>query len=326
MSSNSNIQTDYNIAKIKLIHKYIKRSKILTKLSRSNVDPNMFISINDFLAKEKSLGNEAEKGDINYSLYSPDNLIIFMHLLMKDIKFDNIVCELNNIYIKYFNPIHKGNYECHKNSFIYNMDRDEIIIPLNLKDEILKCSNKKRFIYIYMGILWVEGTFGHANILLIDTINKTIERFEPYGKNLPTDKIKTYQQSFDKKFSQKTLDNLNLHNYKYISPEIFIPNKSLQQKADAYNGMCVTYCMIYLQLRIMNPDLDRKIIIKYLLSKSSNEIVDIILRYAKYIENTLKDNSSYVNNYFNNFFNNECPKQNNYLIIDYKNDYSYRSW
>ena len=323
MSSNLSIQTNYNIAKIKLIQKYLKRSK---KLNRIKSDPNMFVSINDFLAEEKSLGSDAEKGDIYYSLYNPDNLNLFMKLLMKDIKFDSIVCDLNGIYIKYYNPIHNGGYECHKNSLIYNMDRDEMIIPLNLKDEIVKCSNNKRFIYLYMGIVWVDGTWGHANILLIDTINKTIERFEPYGKNLPSDKIKANQQSFDKKFSQKTLDNLNLHDYKYISPEIFIPSVSLQQKADAYNGMCVTYCMIYLQLRIMNPDLDRKVIIKYLLSKSKDEIIDIILRYARYIENTLKENSSFVNFYLDNFFTNQCPKENNYIIIDYKNEYSYKTW
>jgi len=319
----SKILSEYNRAKIKLINKYLKQSK---NLSRMKSYPNTFISINDFLAEEISLGPNAGKGDIDYSLYDPTNTHLFINQLIKDINFDSIICKLENVYIKYINPATIGKYECHLNSIIYNMDRDEMIIPMNLKDEINRCSNSKRFVYIYFGITWIDTLMGHANMLLIDNLNKTIERFEPYGKNMPSDKKKNYQQSLDKKFSQKTLDILNLQNYKYISPEIFIPSESLQVKADAYDGMCVTYCMIYLQLRIMNPDVDRKLIIKYLLSKSKKEILDIILRYARYIENTLKDNSNNINKYLNNFYGNECNQKSNYLIINFKNDYIFDTW
>ena len=41
-------------------------------------------------------------------------------------------------------------------------------------------SCKKRYIVIPVYFEWVDGA--HANILLIDTKLKTVERFEPYGK------------------------------------------------------------------------------------------------------------------------------------------------
>jgi uncharacterized membrane protein len=75
----------------------------------------------------------------------------------------------------------------------------------------------------------------------------------------------------------------------------------------------------------MNPDIDRKLIIKYLLSKSKEEIINIILRYAKYIEDTLKKNASEVNTQLNSN-SNECIKQNNYIVIDYNNDIGYQTW
>jgi len=316
-----NIKTEYNRAKIKLILKYVKQSK---NLKRTNINPNTFISINDFLAEEISLGPNADPGEINYQYTSSNNIFLYVNQLIKNINYDKIICNLNNIYIRYHHSLLDGGYFCLKNSIIYNKSIDELIIPLNLKDEINICLNNKRFIYIDLNIFYESNQIGHANLLIIDNLKKTIERFEPQNK-LITISDKIYNNSFDKKFSKKTLENINLYDYKYISPIDYIPDIGIQEKADAYEGMCATFCIIYLQLRLMNPDIDRKLIIKYLLSKSKEEIINIILRYAKYIEENLKKNSSEVKAQLNLRYDN-CIKQNNYIVIDFNNNIGYRTW
>jgi len=308
----SNIQIEYNRAKINLIKKYVKPSK---NLSRVSLNSDTFISINDFLAEEHSLGPTAEPGEIDFYYTKLHNIPLFIKYLMKDIKFEKIVCNMNNIYITYGTTYFK-------NTIFYNADNDEMTLPSNLKDEIIKCSLTNRYNYIYISINWLNNLDGHANILLIDNLNKTIERFEPHGKKIGFDRNSIWQKNLDNKFNNKKLLNyLHLEDYKYISPEIFEPKFGIQAKADIYGGMCFTYCIIYLQLRIMNPDLDRKLIIKYLLSKSKKEIIDIILKYAKYIENTLKANSEDYKKSVESYSIEATKKKYNYMIINYKNEF-----
>ena len=292
----SNILIEYNRAKIKLINKYIKYSK---NLSRAKSDPNTFISINDFLADEPSLGPDADKGEIDYFYMHYENINNFMKILMNDLSFNKIVC-ISDITVKHTKFINR-------NSFVYNFDFDYLVIPIDAINEILECKDK-RFIYINLIISWENKNIGHANMLLIDNINKTIERFEPFQSLNLSLKI-------DKKFNNDVLKKINLNDYKYISPIDISPKIGIQNKADAYNGMCVTYCIIYLQLRLMNPDIEKKIIIKYLLSKKKNEIINIILRYARYIENSLKKNSFMVNLELNKLYYEEYKLIKSYLIV-----------
>ena len=177
-----------------------------------------------------------------------------------------------------------------ENAIEYNSTRDELLIPNDLIKELQKCKTK-RFIYIYFFIYWEKALTSHANMILIDTVNKTIERYEPHGHSLKFDKKKTILEGVDNKFNTKLLNYIGLKNYTYISPIEISPKLGVQLKSDAYDGMCLTYSIMYLQLRIMNPDVDQKEIIKYLLKKSRNEIYNIILRYAKYIEDKLKEHS-----------------------------------
>jgi len=308
----SNIQIEYNRAKINLIKKYLKPSK---NLSRASLNSDTFISINDFLAEDHSLGSNAEPGDINFVFNNMNNIYFFIKYLMKDLKFNKIVCNMENIYMNF-------NQQYYKNTIIYNLDQNQMYLPYNIKDEIIKCSLTNRYNYIYLNIEWLNMGFSHANIIVIDNINKTIERFEPHGKKNGYDKNGLWQKNLDNKFTNtKILKYLNLEDYEYISPEIFEPTIGIQAKIDIYEGMCFTYCIIYLQLRIMNPDLNRKLIIKYLMTKSKKEMIDIILKYAKYIENTLKANSEDINKSLVLYSTESTKKKYNYMIINYKNDF-----
>jgi hypothetical protein len=299
----------YKLAKMNLIEKY---SSKITRLRRINKDMDAFVNINDFLANEQSLGPYADPGDILYEYTRIENINNYIKILIDELNYNKVVC-ITNYTIKY------GLNYIVENAIVYNVNRDEILIPEDLVKNLKKCKNK-RFIYIYFGIVWEQQPGGHANMILIDTFNKTIERYEPHGHSLGFDKKKVILNGIDKKFNKKLLSYLGLNEYTYISPIDISPKIGVQLKADAYNGMCVTYSMIYLQLRLMNPDVDQVEIIKYLLKKSKSEIYDIILRYAKYIEDKLKKFSNKIVNDNYKLYNIIPNKLKKFITVNKRNE------
>jgi hypothetical protein len=264
----------YKIFKKKIINKYNKQTK--TKISRTINNLDKFVSINEFLAEEMSKGPIEEKGSINYFYQSYVNIFNFFTILTKYYNFNEILC-IPKFVIKYKNYIEFS-------SIAYYIDTKELIIPVKLQHKITKCMNTKiRFIYctIIIGYYHNDNNISHANILIIDLHKQTIERFEPHGRIV-------YGEAKEHDINQTIKKNIYLQNFTYLSPFEISPIIGLQRKADAHNGMCVTFCMLYLQLRLMNPDMIQKELIMYLLKKNKNELVKLILKYAKFVEITLK--------------------------------------
>lgn len=278
----SNLYKDYKLSKLKLINKYKRFSK---GLKRAATDENAFISINDFLADEYSLGPKADPGSINYNYTTFENINWYLKTLIKNIEFSKIVC-IPNLLLKTKNHITR-------NIIIYNATYDYLIIDENITNEVNKCKSI-RFIYILFGIENDYNNIGHANIIIIDNLKKTLERFEPYGHSFISDNPSKFIENIDNKIKNNLLKILNLNDYKYLSPIDISPKIGLQIKADAYDGMCSIYALIYLQLRLMNPDIDQKVIINYLKSKEKNEILSIILKYTRYVEKILKENEDFI--------------------------------
>ncbi|AYV80901.1 MAG: hypothetical protein Harvfovirus9_31 [Harvfovirus sp.] len=293
----------YKEVKKELIRKYKRR-----KLSRENAEMDAFISINDFLSKSKSQGPLAESGLIDYHYQSYENIAFYISILIFEIGYQRIMCMPEYI-LKYDTLIVK-------NTILYIESNDEIIVPLNFKKEIELCSNA-RFIYTTFIITRTTDVkqLSHANMLIIDLFKKTIERYEPFGKSIPGDTYKS-NFAFSKKIDErikKVISYLNL-NFTYISPIDMAPIKGLQSIADAYDGMCITYSLMYLQLRIMNPDINQSDIIKYFSEKSKVKLRNIILRYAKYIEEKLKENPEAINAKKYQLYNVEYGKNYNYVV------------
>ena len=300
---------NYKIAKMKLIEQY---SKKVNRLRRANSNMDSFVTINDFLANEYSLGSKADLGEINYDYSSTGNIYQYFKILVDELKFNKVVC-ITNYFIKY------NNNNITENAIRYNATRDELLISSDLIKELKKCKTK-RFIYIYFTINWEFQAVGHANMIIIDQVNKTIERYEPHGHHMAQDKNKKMLKGIDNKFNTKLLNFLGLKNYTYISPIDISPKLGLQLKADAYYGMCLSYSMLYLQLRIMNPDIDQADIIKYLIKKPRDELYDIILRYTKYIEDKLKEHSKEIIDYNNIFYNQSAYKIKKFIIVNKRNE------
>ena len=267
----------YKEFKINLILKY-KRN-----LSRSILEKKIdsFVSINDFLAVEMSRGPDESTGNINYNYQSSINVFYFFTILVKHFNFNKILC-IPNFVIKWKEYIDKT-------GIVFYHDSGELIIPAELKNKIKECMNSDiRFIYFTLMLVQKKTNEGisHANIIVIDLFKNTVERFEPYGSI-----TEDMDESTNDAIENRLLKILELKKFNYIRPLDISPKLGPQKKADAYGGMCVTFSMLYLQLRLMNPDIDQKELVNYLLKKKKKDLINLILRYAKFIELTLKAHS-----------------------------------
>ena len=70
--------------------------------------------------------------------------------------------------------------------------------------------------------------------------------------------------------------------------------------------MCVTITMMYLHMRILNPDIKQKKIINYFLEKDKKELKTIILKYARFVELTLKRNKNVTIKLQDNILKYDC--------------------
>ena len=114
----------------------------------------------------------------------------------------------------------------------------------------------KSFIIIPLGIEVATGS--HANIIIVDIQNKTIERFEPNGMNSPGNLY----------YNMDLLDNMleskfnSLIQYKYIRPKDYLPDIGFQiletlednkcKKIGDPNGFCGVWCIWWVEQRVIN--------------------------------------------------------------------------
>lgn len=294
----------YKIAKKRLINKY--------QLNRESDRTDSFISINDFLANEHSKGPLADPADIHYFYQNYENINNFIHTLITKLGFEEIICKPDTS-LKYK---HNNISYITSNAMLYDYDDDKLVLAHDFKDNLIECmNNDKRFVYFILMLVAKEHpTFSHANIIIIDLYKKIIERYEPYGKYSRLDKNNIIGPELDHKFENILLKYFKLREYKYLSPAKISPPNGIQSKADAYKGMCVTYSLLYFQLRIMNPDISQHDIITYITKKTKKKIIDIILRYAKFVEDTLKKYSQDIKQLQSKLYNNQF-KNNKYLAI-----------
>ena len=267
--------------KREIIKKKYDKLKIKYDKNKDNL-----VSIDEYLDEELSLGPKAKPSSINYHYQHWENVYnYFMIEFLLKSKF-KILCVPNFVveYEKDSIPIRGG--------IVYSIDNDFFYYNNLIKKSIVDCKNDKkvRFIFfIFATIQTGSSSFTHANIIVIDLVKKTYERFEPYGFDRPQ-----FENKIDKKFKNEIRYITGLHDFKYISPTDISPKLGIQSKADAYCGMCVTISMMYLQLRILNPNLSQKKVVDYLLKKDKKELKRTILKYARHVEKTLKKNKNIV--------------------------------
>jgi len=305
--------SEYKKLKKNLINEYKKNSP-------ENIDS--FISIDNFLANKKSKGPSESEGDINYYFNMWENLHNFIFILINYYGFDKILC-VPDVATKY------GENYIEKISCVYNMLKKELLVPVNLKNGLKFCMMNPNIRFVYCVLIITQNKteisrceISHANILIFDLFKKTIERYEPHGKFFyysSHDNNQKVAKEIDDVINIKLLPFLELSDFEYLSPVNNSLLYGLQIKADAFGGLCVTYTMMYLHLRLMNPDVKQSEILNYFIKKYK-KLKDAVLKYVKFIELELKKHSSEIKQITHDLRFIEWNNIRNYVILHVTNN------
>jgi len=156
---------------------------------------------------------------------------------------------------------------------------DKLILQVSNTFEKLfeRCRNpskgsSKKFIVIPFLFHYEKCT--HANMLIVNTKEKTVERFEPQGAI-------TYGERFEcpQSFADKELSKLfKKYNYEYLSPKTTCPligpqhEYETKKKISQEEGYCVTWSMIYANMRLYHLSSSEKT-----MQNMTNDIIKHIL-------------------------------------------------
>jgi hypothetical protein len=143
----------------------------------------------------------------------------------------------------------------------------KLIYPTNFDSILLnrikhaQSSNMNIIIPLGIEVSNASHSGSHANIIIIDYENKTIERFEPNGMNPPRGFY--YNPSLLNTLLKTKFSNL-LPDYTYMSPSDYLPNIGFQmyesiedtkcKKIGDPNGFCAVWCIWWVYQRMLNID------------------------------------------------------------------------
>lgn len=241
------------------------------------------------LADNVSLGSKASIGSINYHYQKYYNTFAFIkNIINRDDKLKKIVC-IPNTSDNWLQSFMKVHFYTGIDSIKSHLESVKPVDPFISKRQFMNELNKcmvKRLVPISLEII-VPGVGTHANIIIIDTKNKTVELFEPHGARSNKSELESISRAYFKvsKNVHKFV-RMNLPEFTYIPPSKYEPTDGLQVRFDGLSGLCVTWSILYLHYRILNPDLKPKKLLEYLDKTFTRKK---ILKYTRYVEDILKD-------------------------------------
>lgn len=223
-------------------------------------------------SKSRSRGTLASSGGIHFNYQNYSNVMNFL----KNLKLrDTCFFKTHTAYLNL--KIDKRNMKIQPIGMYQN------IFLLDLMDCL---KSNKRFIPIILNLETNDGN--HANILLIDKDNKTIEIYEPHGSRTSQSVLGDVKGAYGKKI------RLVKQFWRDILPEYNVVNAvdfrrgthfQLEYDPEHNTGFCVTWSILFVHYRLLNPNIKLETLIKYI----SLKITTIkLLEYAKYIEDSVK--------------------------------------
>ena len=193
-----------------------------------------------------------------------------------------------------------------------------LFIPNNFKTLINKCkTDNKEMVMCDLTLLMSDNFLdtSHANVLVFDLKRRIIERFDPHGGSIYNDKYDDNNimgrgdfkfgnptKTSRALFNQDLIDDIIEDEFKKILPEFrysgtneTCPYLGPQIKTDAYGGLCVTWSAMYMLLRLLNPKLEPKEITKKMIIGKPNELLNKILRFQRFMIDTIRNYKSRKN-------------------------------
>jgi len=297
----------------------------IDKLKKNlDVDKDGIVSINEYLGSfEITPLEEDEKKGAFWFLRTTTNIPRFLKLMMKeDAVFKKNLCWFNQKYYLYINPLDKKqpkfkintnysstgswkNYRELNHAQLYNAPLRQIstqgstdfIIHPGAINSIRTCKER----YIAMGLSFstseidipkVEG--GHANVLIFDTVLKTIDRYDPHGNLCGKFSCPSYDQDKVDDILKAQFKKI-LPEYKFIYLSVACPTAGIQHvEPRNRNGYCVTWSLMFTVLRILNPGKSYEEINKHMLIGTNTEIFSKMLKFAKFYSDIIKKHKNIV--------------------------------
>ena len=229
-------------------------------------------------------GTAASKGSIVYEYQDYSNIMDTLEIILE-----------NNQLSKYVHLFKKDPV----NAFItIDLHRQQRIYPeyMKLKDFIKELRSyvyryKKGGKYLIPLILNIRYTKkeNHANMILMNIQNQTVELFEPHGNRLSDSVIGGIEGGYKKKtVFVREFFHKHFPEFKVINVNRSLHGRSFQVLHDPreHSGYCVTWCLLYTHYRILNPNVSIDKLIGYMDKKINT---NLLLRYASYSEHLLKD-------------------------------------
>lgn len=159
-------------------------------------------------------------------------------------------------------------------------------VPESVSKAVSKCLSKNcRFQYglLSLGIWRKSDRTGHSNAFIIDTVKKTLERFDPNGTD-------TYRRNFDEGLDSELSKWAGSMGLKYISPHdtgLYTGIQTIQEKENTLSGFCQAWSLWYLDARLSNPDITSKQLYKSLLERYTSDggqgLSDFIGEYTQHM-------------------------------------------
>ena len=288
---------DFNKFNYLLINKKVTQ-EIINKVKLINIDWYNFIKTLQLCSYEKivKLEKYAYTHSNIFQAKFKDVCIIVIYILkkynnlyipnFKDNKLLNLI-DLDNQNLEWPDPLLEYNpifawIICYQNS-----DEYWIHSELNNLINAQRLFKNYDFAFCYLSLKINDGL--HANIIIYDFNNLTIERFDPYGDTV----------NFDRELDDILEEELTWNTgFKYLKPSHFLPISGFQvisdelnpykQKSGDFGGYCLAWCIWYLEHRIKNQTVKPKKLVDKL-------IKNIILSDNDFME--------YIRNYSNNLYN-----------------------
>ena len=270
-----------------MISKKTRKRKKIIKKYRKKLTRNKKKIVDVPLANETSKGSRASTGSINYHYQEFNNTFTYFNILLKrNKKFRKLFCipDVSDYWMRAFLiQEFKKNDDNDKYDILSIRPIDNFVPIKDFVKKINDCLKTHQLVPINF-TLETPNYGKHANMIIFDSKNKTIEHFEPHGyhEDSQWSISRVYIKSITgvKRFSMNYFPD-----YKIISPKDYEPKNGLQATIDAFSGMCVTWSILYLNYRILNPDIPVKELVRHINKKIKR---NQLLRFTRYVELILK--------------------------------------
>ncbi len=267
--------------------KYVKNKKL--NASQKN---DQGLSVLDFAPE--NWANELKKLDN----YKSDNIIkLDLEKYQHQTKFTATMMDII-IYFIYLSKKYKNLYipkinnptDIHEDyPWVVNYEENKIDIHPNLNMVINNVRREKKYDYALLFLAQtLDNDLKHANIILYDFKNLTIERFEPYGDD-------GIESEVDDILDEELTWNTGM---KYLRPKDYLPRPGYQllsnendiynQKVGDFGGFCLGWCIWYVEHRIKNNKIDSITLNKKTLEKMLR-LDDSLNEFIRNYSNKLSD-------------------------------------